>query len=257
MKISLGILKEIDFNFWVNSNDFYSPDILSTDGLNHTKKAGLINDLIKTLNSNEELIKLIEQRITEKDSASAYTDEDLLIIFDLIQGWGGRMGRNPYVFQNAPRINKSELFASIYRESVEMLYQLNVIEDYEKNIAPIKNKFEELPQVGESFSTKHLSFWSRFLKNCPELVIYDSRMKNLIEAANKDVDKTEITYNDFYTALKNNENELGLDINNLERAIFGFSLNYFLNDKLVLVESPKIDHADKAIAYKLTNDTKI
>ena len=63
MKISLGIIKEIDFNFWVNSNDFYSPDILSTDGLNHTKKAGLINDLIKTLNSNEELIKLIEQRI--------------------------------------------------------------------------------------------------------------------------------------------------------------------------------------------------
>ena len=47
MKVSLGILGDLDFNFWMESNDYYSPDIFSNNvktGFNHAKKAGLIDE---------------------------------------------------------------------------------------------------------------------------------------------------------------------------------------------------------------------
>lgn len=257
MNITLGIVKNIDFQFWLNSNEYYSNAILSTNvktGINHAKKAGLIEKLVKNISSNGELVNLIDQRINLQESASAYSDEELLIIFDLIQAWGGPTGRNPYVFQNAPRITKPQLFASTYRASIEMLYQLNDIEDYANDVAPIKKKLEELPQVSESFSTKHLSFWSRFLKDCPELVIYDTRMRDIIKAANRHVEISNITYKDFRLALLNEAQNLGLEINDIERAIFAFSSNYFKNDNFVLRTNPKINHPDKALAHNLIND---
>ena len=259
MNITLGIVKNIDFQFWLNSNDFYSPDVLSTTvktGITHVKRAGLVNSLVNEINSNAELINLIQYRINLQKSASAYSDEDLLIIFDLIQAWGGKMGKNPYVLGGKPRITKSKLFASLYRASVEMLYQLTEIEDYENDIGPIKEKLEAIPQLGESFSTKHLSFWSRFLKNCPELVIYDTRMRDIIRAANKHVEGANITYKDFRLALLQEAQALGLEINDIERAIFAFSSNYFKNDNFALKTDPKINHPDKAIAHQLINDLK-
>ena len=255
--VTLGILKDINFRFWLISNDYYSPDILSTNvntGINHAKKAGLINELVKEVHSNADLIALIKQRINLKDSPSIYSDEELLIIFDLIQAWGGPTGRNPYVFQNAPRITKPDLFAATYRKTVEMLFKLTDINDYDTDVAPIKRKLEELPQVSESFSTKHLSFWSRFLDHCPQLVIYDTRMRDIIKAANKHAENSKITYEDFRFALLQEADELGLSINDIERAIFAFSSNYFKNDKFILKDNPKISHPDKTIAHRLLNN---
>ena len=259
MNITLGIVKNIDFQFWLNSNDFYSPNVLSTTvktGIKHVKRAGLVNSLVNEIKSNAELINLIQYRINLQKSASAYTDEDLLIIFDLIQAWGGKMGKNPYVLGGKPRITKSKLFASLYRASVEMLYQLTEIEDYENDIAPIKKKLEEIPQLGESFSTKHLSFWTRFLKNSPDLVIFDTRMKEIIKAANKINEGANITYKDFHLALLKEAQHLGFKINDIERSIFAFSSNYFKNDNFVLKAEPKINHPDKAIAHELINGSK-
>ena len=259
MNITLGIVKNIDYQFWLKSNEYYSSDKLSTNvntGIKHAKKAGLIQKLVNNISSNAELVNLIEQRINLQESASAYSDEELLIIFDLIQAWGGPTGRNPYVFQDRPRITNPQFFATTYRATVEMLYQLNDIEDYAKDVAPIKKKLEELPQVSESFSTKHLSFWSRFLKNCPELVIYDTRMRDIIKAANKHVKGANITYKDFRLALLQEAQTLGLEINDIERAIFAFSSNYFKNDNFVLRAKPEINHPDKLIAQELISDSK-
>lgn len=257
--INLGILKDIDFEFWLKSNDYYSPDILSNNvstGINHAKKAGLINDIVADVQSNAELIALIKQRINLRKCASDYNDEELLIIFDLIQAWGGPTGRNPYVFQNAPRINKPDFFADTYRQTIEMLFKLKKINDYDKDVAPIKRKLEELPQVSESFSTKHLSFWSRFLEHCPQLVIYDTRMRDIIKAANKHNQNSKITYKDFRFALLQEAEQLELSINDIERAIFAFSSNYFKNDTFVLKDKPKISHSDEAIAHQLLTTKK-
>ena len=258
--ISLGILKDIDFKFWLKSNDYYSPDILSTNvntGIKHAKKAGLIDELVKGIKSNAELITLIKQRINLRNTPSDYSDEELLIIFDLIQAWGGPMGRNPYVFQNAPRIHKPDLFANTYRQTIEMLFKLKDINDYDKDVAPIKKKLEELPQLAESFSTKHLSFWSRFLEHCPQLVIYDTRMRDILKAANKRTDNSKITYNDFLNSLSQEADLLRLSINDIERAIFAFSSNYFTNDKFILRDNPKILHPDQSIAHQLLETKKV
>ena len=83
MNITLGIVKNIDFQFWLNSNEYYSSDILSTNvntGINHAKKAGLIEKLVKNISSNGELVNLIDQRInyarliTSKRSQAATAD---------------------------------------------------------------------------------------------------------------------------------------------------------------------------------------
>lgn len=256
MNISLGCLNDLDFKFWVNSNDYYSTEIFSTKvktGFNHAAKAGLIRQFRKNISSNEDLINIIKKRINLVNSPHLYSNEDLLIIFDLIQAWGGPTGRNPYVLQNKPRINQQEIFASTYRRAVEMLYEIDSKSDYELNILPIKKVIEELPQVSESFSTKHLSFWSRALKACPSLVIYDTRMREIIRAANPNIKAGDIKYKDFINALTNAEKSLGLDINQIERAIFAFSSNYFQNNKFVLRQSFKIDHVDLNIAKKLIN----
>ena len=259
IKFSLGILSDLDFDFWIKSNDYYSPDIFSTNvktGFNHAKKAGLIGEFEKRIICNLDLINIIDERINLVNEPDSYSDDDLLIIFDLIQAWGGPTGRNPYVFQNGPRIIKRDHFAATYRAAVQMLYQVNEESDYDVDVLPIKEKIEELPQVSESFSTKHLSFWSRFLKNCPNLVIYDTRMREIIKAANNHKDINEIKYKDFINALKDAEEVLGLDINEIERAIFAFSSNYFQNDKFILRNHFKIDHLDIQIAEQLACNEK-
>ena len=259
MRVSLGILSNLDFDFWIQSNDYYSPDFFSTNvktGFNHSKKAGLIGKFEKRINCNLDLINIIDERINLANAPESYSDDDLLIIFDLIQAWGGPTGRNPYIFQNGPRIIKQDLFAKTYRAAIEMLYKIAEEYDYDMDVLPIKAKIEELPQVNESFSTKHLSFWSRFLENCPNLVIYDTRMREIIKAANKHKNVSEIKYKDFINALKDAEEELGLDINEIERAIFAFSSNYFQNDKFTLRSNFKIDHLDKQIAEQLTCNEK-
>ena len=255
MKLSLGILKNLDFQFWLRQNDYYSTESFTAKvetGFTHASRAGLIKKYRKDINSNQDLIDLIEKRIKQRNNPNLYLDEDLLIIFDLIQAWGGPTGRNPYVFKNRPRIMRKEYYAQTYREAAEMLYKIDKKDyDYERDILPIKEKIEELPQVSESFSTKHLSFWSRFLKNCPDLVIYDTRMREIFRAANKNTYIDTIKYKDFLDALSDLEQVLEMEIYQIERAIFAFSSNYFKNDKFILRKKFEIPHPDKEIADQL------
>ena len=235
MKIGLGKLIEIDFKFWLKSNDYYSDKKMTANvktGFNHVSKAGLIRKYKENLKTNQDLINLIKQKIKQKNNPDFYSDIDLLTIFDLIQAWGGPMGRGPYVQPkaNPSRKNQEKLYAQTYRRAVEMLYEIdkdNYV--YEKNILPIKDKIEELKRVGESFSTKHLSFWSRSLDNCPNLVIYDTRMREIIRAANKNIKDDKIPYKNFIDALLKGKEVLKLEIHEIERAIFAFSSNYFKN----------------------------
>ena len=56
MRVTLGKLCDLDFDFWIQSNDYYSSDIFSTNvktGFNHSKKAGLIGEFEKRINQQE------------------------------------------------------------------------------------------------------------------------------------------------------------------------------------------------------------
>ena len=48
--ITLGLLNDIDFKFWLKSNDYYSPDkFRSETGFTHAERAGLINKTVMIL----------------------------------------------------------------------------------------------------------------------------------------------------------------------------------------------------------------
>ena len=78
-------------------------------------------------------------------------------------------------------------------------------------------------------------------------------MREIIRAANPNSKAGDIKYKDFINALTNAEKSLGLDINQIERAIFAFSSNYFQNNKFLMRQNFKIDHDDLNIAKKLIN----
>ena len=252
----------IDYHFWFKKNPYYSDTELTKEvltGLKHAKKAGLINRLVGNLKSSEDLVLLIKKKIKEKNNPDEYFDNDLLIIFDLIQGWGGPTGMRPYVKPKASpsRMLKERLYADTYRIAVEMLYRIDK-EDYEydPNIKTIKDKIEEMPFVGESFSTKHLSFWSRNLANCPDLIIFDKKLKNIFSACNEG---SEIGYKEFlesFSAEFEPDNAHGLDTFEKEAAIFAFSKNYFENEELVLYKDERfqIKHKDEEIARELVSN---
>jgi len=247
------LLPKIDYSFWLKKNEYYSDEILSNSveqGLNHAAKAGLVGKYIEHLKTNKDLINLIEEKIKQKKSPNDYSDKDLLTIFDLIQGWGGRTGRSPYVQpKGKPYRMNDDTYPKIYREAIEMLYKTNKESEYDE-ILQVKPKIEELKGVGESFSTKHLSFWSRFLDNCPPLAIFDKRMKNIFYASNNSSNK-EITYKNFLKALQETSKSINLEIYEIEAAIFGFSENYFKNEEIVLINEFEIDHEDVRIAKEL------
>ncbi len=165
----------------------------------------------------------------------------------------------PYVKPkaNPSRMNQEKLYAQTYREAVEMLYEIDKDNyAYDPDIKNIKNKIEKLPFVGVSFSTKHLSFWSRSLDNCPELVIFDKKLRNIFSACNK---QCNIAYKEFLESFSDNlapKSAEGLNMFKKEAAIFAFSNNYFLNEELVLKkkEQFKIEHKDEGIARELVSN---
>jgi len=101
LKRNLKELK-LDYPYWEEINPYYTPSGLvdSTKiGLNHAKKAenGLNDAIAQRIHSNADLITNIRKIIRSKICSKLYSEDDLLLIFDLIQAWGGRMCKNPYV----------------------------------------------------------------------------------------------------------------------------------------------------------------
>ena len=239
-------IPKIDFSFWLEKNPIFSHEPLLTNmktGLNHAKRGGLIDDVIAKMNSmyNDDLVSEIKSEI-DKNSNLSGSDEDLLRIFDLIQGWGGRSCRGPYVKpKNSPyRIEFVSFIAHQYRSGLENL-----------NAGDIDRALTDLLKikyVGESFATKHLYFWGRHGSLAKELPIYDVRIKNLIYGRSSSV----ATYSQYIIDLRNVARAVNLQVEELERALFAFSMNWFLNDKLSLKGSP-VHEIDRPEAVRISS----
>ena len=240
-------LPQINTQFWLDKNEYYSDQYLSTQiktGLSHAKKAGLIEPYIASIKSNAELVELILRRIG-LFQASENREEDGLIIFDLIQSWGGATGRSPYVRpKNCPPRPNDKNFGPTYLSAIDSLITMSsggvTIEGIEEANRLICN----LPCVSESFSTKHLQFWSIGLDISPRLAIYDSRMILLINGANKAKKSNRYSYLEFLHALQTHAEQVNQSPEIIERALFAFSKNFFPNESLVINDNvaSNIDH---------------
>ena len=250
--MSYGKLPTIDVDFWASRNPYYDKNVLSKEvkgGLSHSVKGGLLERFLPSIKSNGDLVALTIQRI-RGFRAGETTDEALLIIFDLIQAWGGTTGRGPYRKTRgggkAHRPNNSD-FADIYRKGIEAILVMKNLGVSKEGIQMANSLICDLPYVGQSFSTKHLQFWSIGLNISPKLVIYDRRMELLLCAASR-AKGVKYDYLEFLAALERLALELKVTAENLERALFAFSKNYFPNDSLVMNESPVHQNDQNAAA---------
>ena len=179
-------------------------------------------------------------------------DNEILTIFDLIQGWGGKTCRMPYVpIKNPPRITRKSEYLIAYREAIEMIYALDEKKYTEEEINNVDHKLQQMPEVGQSYSTKHLCFWSRSLPNCPNLVIFDTRMKQIFYSCNPGIAKKNLNYVEFINAINAKADILGLAAYEIEAGLFAFSQNYFFNDKFILKNTNEINHKDIQVAKSL------
>ncbi len=245
-------LPAIAFSFWAHQNEFYSDKILTQNirtGLGHAAKGGLIGGY--TFSSNKALVDCIAEKMRAHPHPDQFSDDELMTIFDLIQGWGGRTGRGPYVRPKSgpPRISDKS-YPAQYRGAVELLFALDQDRFTQSEIDQVCQALGKMRGIAQSYSTKHMCFWSRSLPSCPTLAIYDTRMVNIFQAANPDIGAS-LTYTHFLDALKSTGAVAGLKADEVESALFAFSSNYFTNDSLRLRERFGIQHPDQAIAVRL------
>lgn len=236
----------LNYAYWVEQNDYFSnKPLLDTIrvGLNHANNRGFIAerlgiDFMKYFPTNEQLVNFIAEKIknASQSDLDLIDDDEVLLIFDLIQGWGGKMGRMPYVRpeNNPSRYAEKNLFASTYKEFISLINK-QVATDQENHYKDILTTMKSLNGVGESFATKHIFFWSKYGLRKNSLPIFDTRMKRLLE-----VFQEQGSYMDFLRFLDLIATEKGMQQYEVERALFAFSQNYFQNERLIFKEENEI-----------------
>ena len=241
-----------DFGYWAGKNFAYSNEFLTPTirvGINYAiaknaELAKLINGLDRLTNAG--LVETIKRQI-EKIADAQYgkhgrkedtKDDAYLTVFDLIQGWGGQTGRNPYV-QPKGNVARDQWggWLAHYKDGATKALD-GKREDALKSL-------KSIPQVGESFATKHLYFWGRGGEH--HFPIYDTRMRTLLF-----FDEPQgASYDRFLQKLAElAAGQENLDTITVEKALFAFSSNYFPNGTLVLRNNYK-DKVDESVAKAL------
>lgn len=148
-------------------------------------------------------------------------DSKLIEIFHFIQFWGGITGRNIYV-KNGGFENNFSLEA--YKAIIEITTNINQ-ETCKADLKKVELLSKQIKNIGISFTTKHLSFWTRFAnKHNFILPVLDSTLSlNLMYKCNP-------TWNDYRQYVKQMQKEACVNntsVNILERELY----NYFNNNK--------------------------
>jgi len=228
MSLKTPRFPNINYNYWCEKNEYFADTELISSikiGLNHARRGGLIDKVLKNANirTNKSLVDLIDSKIKSHPLISDFKDDELMLIFDLIQGWGGKAGRNIYVQpKNNPTRKSHSTLSSTYRKAITFC----ISGDYKSALKEIIS----VPNLGESFATKHIYFWSEFGPNRKALPIYDTRIKTLLFLKSSFA----ATYDVYVKALNEKAKELSIGPGLVERALFSFSQNYFPNGKLII-----------------------
>jgi len=161
-------------------------------------------------------------------------------IFDLIQAWGGKMGKTPYVLKKGNSQSSRDRFSS-WRES----YLNGVISIQNENPVEALKQWSLIKGLGSSFAPKHLRFWSN------KYPVLDTRISLLLTGSKRLLRKPEY-YDDFLQLISLLAERYVSDILETEKALFAFSQNYFKNDKLTLLEKQPVG-VDSEIAMAIAS----
>lgn len=150
------------------------------------------------------------------------TDNNLILIFHHIQFWGGSSGRNIY---NKNGGFEKNFDIKTYKKIIEKTIHLSK-DNLCKELNEIAKLFISIPQLGISFSTKHLRFWSlnanknKFELPIMDSIIADELLKNRKYLAWK-------YYCSYVKQMQEEANKRKVTVTNLERLLF----NYYTNQK--------------------------
>ena len=226
----IHLLKDIKIEYWYKKNRYFSDKELHDSTkiqLSIMQNKGFLKDY--NPKSNHEIVSNIESSILKYRNGNR---DELLFIFDLIQCWGGKMGKGPYVrvdgTTGAIHRNTSEYWVSDYEAGVQEGISID----------EALNHLCKIPMVGVSFATKHLMFWHR-------APIFDTRMQLLMFG-----EKAPQRFNDFRDGIIELAAHWKVEDILVERGLFAFSENFFSNDSLTLKGLVE-DQTDLSVAKSL------
>ena len=226
-------LIKINFEYWKTRNSYYEDVPLNKSmrtGLTVVKNAGFLP------NFNPKTAKEFTNKIESEVIQFRFDQPNykkLEEVFDLIQAWGGGMGKAPYVKpKNNPSRNNFDYWKSYYLKGCK-LAQGRLHKESLTELLKIEN-------IGKSFATKHMKFWG-------DLPILDARI-SLIFTGTKNWNN----YDEFLLILGEISKSCGCTISESERAIFAFSQAYYTNTDLSFKHNSFNDGVDLDIAQNLS-----
>ena len=167
-------------------------------------------------------VQRMENRIADyiKEYLNNPKVKNLIKIFHHIQFWGGSSGRNIYNknggFENNFKIDS-------YKQIIEKTIHLSQ-ENLCNELNDISKLFISIPQLGISFGTKHLRFWSlNANKNKIDLPIMDSVIANELLKNRKYLAWK--YYCSYVKQMQEEANKRKVSVTNLERLLFNHYTN--------------------------------
>ena len=233
----IELLSKIDFEYWKEINPYFSDNDLVNSSMKRAlttiqNKGFLLDFDPKTA---ADYVNSIESLINSFDESNPNYDS-LARIFDLIQAWGGQMGKHPYV------ITKSRFKFDVWKED----YLDGVSNARSDKPVQALSSWLKISGLGASFAPKHLRFWTS------KYPVLDTRISLLVSGSKKLLTKPEY-YDEFLELIAPLSVKFGASILELEKALFAFSQNFFLNDKLEFKANDLTDEPDFYIAKSLMN----
>lgn len=237
---NLTYLARINFNHWVAKNPYFSDR-----ELNRSMKAALTlikgKGFLRNFNPRTSIDYSLRIRAEVSSFDPANPDYDkLLLVFDLIQAWGGQTGRRPYVIKNGLGVSSRQCsveWQEVYLEGVK----------YALGDHPIQalSAWRQIDGLGASFSPKHLRFWT------DKYPVLDTRISVLLCGTPRLLRNPD-GYREFMDMIKSIATVFDASVLDTEKALFAFSQNFFMNDHLVFKKGSFQDETDLDLAKRLS-----
>lgn len=234
-----ALISKLNFSYWASKNEVYGKYPLNSSVMAmHTiqKKRNILTEFKPS--SFLDIVNEINFCIdAAKNNIETIHVEKIAYIFDLIQLWGGRTGRGPYVFRNKDGFTTREKFLTVYGEK----YRSVIADGLFRERKFVDTNFSTIPRIGISFATKHLRFWCDY-------PVHDLRTNLLVFGTTKMQ-----SYSDYFNSLERLANDYNMDLLDIEKALFSFSNNFFPNSTLKLNSNHRY-HEDIEIALALSQN---
>ena len=241
MTNNINYLKKIDFKYWRSANHFTGETPVSNSQQTFLKllqnRGYLIDFKPKT---GSDYTEIINKNINsfKKDLCD---NETLANTFDLIQAWGGKNGRGPYV---KPKNNTVRENFENWKEKYINGAKFTLNNDPSNAL----KEWISIAQLSMGFASKHLFFWSG-----EKYPILDTRMSLILtgKKLNNSLDQY-VNANNLMSKLSAHFHVCNVET---EKAVFAFSINFFPNSELKLNNNP-IDLTDIEIAKSISEINK-